>query len=60
MPASAHVGFILAAYGAAGLVLSLLVLWVLIDHRTQVRAIETLEAQGARRVSGRASAEDIH
>jgi heme exporter protein D len=60
MALGAHVGFILVAYGAAGLVLAALVLWVLIDHRMQLRAIAALEARGVRRQSGRVSAEDIH
>jgi heme exporter protein D len=60
MAVGPHVGFILVAYGAAGLVLAALVLWVLIDHRLQLRAIAALEARGVRRPSGRASTEDIH
>jgi heme exporter protein D len=60
MALGAHAGFILVAYGAAALVLSVLVLWVLIDHRIQVRAIAALEARGVRRRSGHVGAEDIH
>jgi heme exporter protein D len=60
MTLGAHAGFILVAYGAAALVLSLLVLWVLIDHRIQLRALAALEAQGVRRRSDYVSTEDTH
>ena len=57
MELGAHGGFIIAAYGAALTVLIILVLWVIIDHRMQRRALATLEAQGMTRRSGRAGAE---
>ncbi len=47
-----HAGFILAAYGAAVIVLGLVVLWVMLDHRAQRRALAALEAQGISRRSG--------
>lgn len=52
-----HAGFIIAAYGAALVVFALLIVWVVVDHRRQRRAIETLEAQGITRRSARAAAE---
>lgn len=52
-----HAGFIIAAYGAALAVFALLIVWVVVDHRRQRRAIETLEAQGITRRSARAAAE---
>ncbi|MEX0590600.1 MAG: heme exporter protein CcmD [Xanthobacteraceae bacterium] len=60
MDFGAHAGFILAAYGAAFIVLGALVLWVLLDHRAQRQAIAALEAQGITRRSARAAAEDTH
>ena len=41
-----HAGFILAAYGAAAILVAALILWVVADHRTQRRALAALEAQG--------------
>jgi len=52
-----HAGFIVAAYGAAAIVFVALALWVVLDYRTQVRAIAALEAQGVTRRSARAGAE---
>jgi heme exporter protein CcmD len=49
-----HAAFILAAYGAAALVLLALVTWVLLDYRTQRRALAALEARGATRRSAAA------
>ena len=47
-----HANFILLAYAAAAFVLAALVIWVVADHRVQVRAIESLEAKGVSRRSG--------
>ncbi len=47
-----HANFILLAYAAAAFVLSLLVIWVVADHRAQVRAIDALESKGVSRRSG--------
>jgi len=41
-----HAGFILAAYGAAAIVIGLVALWVILDHRIQRRALVALEEQG--------------
>lgn len=50
-----HAGFILASYGAAGLVLLGLTLATLRDHAAQKRALEALERRGAgRRRDGQA------
>ena len=46
-----HAGFILAAYGAAAIVLGLVALWVLLDYRAQRQALAALEAQGISRRS---------
>ena len=46
-----HAFFILAAYGAAALVVLGLVARAVLDHRAQVRALARLEARGARRRS---------
>ena len=45
----ANAGFIIAAYGAAAIVIGLLVVWVAIDHRMQKRALSELEARGITR-----------
>jgi len=52
MDLGAHAGFILAAYGAAAIILGVLMLWVLLDHRAQRRALAALEARGIGRRSG--------
>ena len=51
-----HAFFILAAYGAAALVVLGLVARAVLDHRAQARALANLEARGARRRSATASA----
>jgi heme exporter protein D len=48
---SLHGGFILAAYAAAVVVLAGLLLWVILDGRTQRRRLAELEARGIRRRS---------
>jgi heme exporter protein D len=55
----AHATFILAAYSAATIIIACLVIWVLADHRAQLRALASLEAQGVTRRSARAGAEDV-
>ncbi len=47
-----HTNFILTAYSMAAFVLALLVIWVVADHRAQVRAIDALESKGVSRRSG--------
>jgi heme exporter protein CcmD len=44
-----HADFIVAAYGAAALILALLATWVALDHRAQQRALRELETRGAAR-----------
>jgi heme exporter protein D len=43
--------FILGAYGAAALIVIVMVAWVAIDHRRQARALADLEARGVTRRS---------
>jgi len=51
MDAAAHAGFILAAYLLTAVVLAGLIVWIVIDARTQKRRLAELEAQGIRRRS---------
>jgi heme exporter protein D len=51
-----HIGFIVAAYAAAIVVVGALIAWVLLDYRAQRRALADLEARGFSRRSGTASA----
>ncbi len=46
-----HAGFIWASYGAVGLVLVALLVWLIFDGRRQRRLLEELEARGVRRRS---------
>jgi heme exporter protein D len=55
MDLGAHGGFVVAAYATAALVIALLVIWVIADHRVQRRAISAMEAQGVTRRSARAA-----
>jgi heme exporter protein D len=48
-----HAGFIIAAYGLAGLTVAGLVLRAMLDHRAQKAALARLEASGVRRRSER-------
>ena len=48
-----HAVFIMAAYLAALIVIGALTVWVVIDHRTQKRRLDELEARGVTRRSGR-------
>ena len=47
-----YAGFILAAYGMAVAVVTALIVWVIADHRAQVRVLADLEARGVTRRSG--------
>jgi heme exporter protein D len=49
----ANAGFIIAAFGAAAIVVVLLVVWVVVDHRMQKRALAELEARGITRRAAR-------
>jgi heme exporter protein D len=52
-----YAGFILAAYGAALVVIAALVGWIVIDHRAQRRTLADLEARGITRRSSSSSLE---
>ena len=56
----AHAGFIVAAYAAAVVIVTALVLWVVADYRAQRHALGALEAQGVARRSRPVSGEDKH
>jgi heme exporter protein D len=46
-----HAGFIIAAYGLAGLTVAGLIARAVLDYRAQKAALARLEARGARRRS---------
>jgi heme exporter protein D len=46
-----HAAFIVTAYGAAFMVMALLIAWVWLDHRAQRRKLDELEARGITRRS---------
>ncbi len=46
-----HTGFVVASYGAAMIVLTALIGWILIDQRSQRQALQELESRGVRRRS---------
>jgi heme exporter protein D len=46
-----HAAFIVTAYGAALMVVVLLIAWVWLDHRAQRRKLDELEARGITRRS---------
>lgn len=46
-----HLAFVSIAYGATGLTLAALILWVLLDQRARRAELAELEAQGVRRRS---------
>jgi heme exporter protein D len=46
-----HAAFIIAAYAVTAAVLAGLILYGLLDHRAQVRALAELEGRGVRRRS---------
>jgi heme exporter protein D len=50
-----HAGFIFAAYTAAAVVIGILIVWIVIDYRAQLRTLADLEARGVTRRSERAS-----
>ncbi|HET8918565.1 MAG TPA: heme exporter protein CcmD [Xanthobacteraceae bacterium] len=57
MPATAHIEFIIAAYGAGVVVIVALIAWVMFDYRLQRRILAELEATGVSRRSARDAAE---
>jgi heme exporter protein D len=46
-----YAGFIIAAYGAALVVIGALIGWIVADHRAQMRTLADLEARGIARRS---------
>jgi heme exporter protein D len=46
-----YAGFIIAAYGAAFVVIGTLIGWIVADHRAQMRTLADLEARGIARRS---------
>ena len=50
-----HAAFIVTAYSAAALVIGVLIGWVLLDHRAQLRKLADLDALGVSRRSDRAT-----
>ena len=57
MQATAHMGFIVAAYGAGIVVIVALIAWVMFDYRLQRRILAELETTGVSRRSARDSTE---
>jgi|GEM_PF-135401 len=55
MESTAHIDFIAAAYAAAVIVVGALIVWVMLDYRTQERKIAELESQGFTRRSAAAA-----
>jgi heme exporter protein D len=53
MQATAHIGFILAAYSAGVVVIVALIAWVMLDYRLQRRILAELETKGVARRSAR-------
>jgi len=52
MEAMNHLPFIVASYAAAFVIVAVLVAWVMLDFRTQRRALVELEKRGLTRRSG--------
>ena len=50
-----HAGFIEIAYGFAALIVTLMIVWIVVDHRRQTRTLAELEARGVTRRSERAA-----
>jgi len=48
-----HAGFILAAYGAAIILIGGLSAWIVADYRRQLRHLAELESRGIKRRSSR-------
>ena len=58
MQATAHIGFIVAAYGAGVVVAVALIAWITLDYRLQRRILAELETKGISRRSARESADE--
>jgi len=48
-----HAGFIVAAYGAAIILIGGLSVWIVADYRRQLRQLAELESRGIKRRSSR-------
>jgi heme exporter protein D len=48
-----HAGFIEIAYGFAALIVTIMTVWIVVDHRRQTRSLAELEARGLTRRSER-------
>jgi heme exporter protein D len=48
-----HASFIVVAYAIVALVVAVLIVWVITDHRRQQAALRQLEAEGVTRRSAR-------
>jgi heme exporter protein D len=57
MAAIPHIGFIVAAYAAAAIVVAALVAWVTLDYRALRRTLDDFERRGISRRSGGASSD---
>lgn len=55
MSLTSHADFIVAAYGAAVVILSILILWIMVDYRVLRRTLAEFEDDGATRRSDRAA-----
>ncbi|MHC1547424.1 heme exporter protein CcmD [Phyllobacterium sp. K27] len=49
---SSHTAFVLASYLSAAIALMGLIVWIVLDQRSQLNALRDLEARGIRRRSG--------
>jgi len=58
MQATAHIEFIVTAYGAGVAVIVALIAWVMLDYRLQRRILAELETKGISRRSARESADE--
>jgi len=58
MQATAHIGFIVAAYGAGVVVVVALIAWITLDYRLQRRILAELETKGISRRSACESADE--
>lgn len=55
MTLASHADFIYAAYGAATVILGLLILWVTLDYRSLQRTLTEFEDEGVTRRSDQAA-----
>jgi len=55
MTLASHADFIYAAYGAAAVILGLLILWVMLDYRSLQRTLAEFEDEGVTRRSDQAA-----